>query len=348
MKKYKQACGLIFALLFLLIFTIPAEAANARMSNRKISLLPGNTYTLSVKNSSGRVSWSSASRKVARVNSRGKVTAVSPGKTRITAKVGKKTFSCIVVVEATVDVIVFCGQSNMTGVGNHQEAPKLLQGAGYAFNYVTDRKNFSVLKEPFGLGQNDSYFANGDYTKGSLVTAFVNAYYKQTRTPVIAVPASCVGSGSVSWVDRRYEGVIKRVNAATRLARKKGLSVGHVYMVWMQGENDAFADMSEKLHKKNLTNMVKKIKRETSVEKCMIIGIANYTRDSAIGENFKRIQNAQKNLCKSNSNFMMISTKAATLSGDYFRDDGLHITQSGLNMIGTDAGNKAGRYAKNH
>ncbi len=348
MKKYTKVLLFALSLAFVFTFTIPVEAANAKISNKKLSLLPGETYTLTVKNNSATVKWSTSSRKVARVTTKGKVIAVSPGKSIITATVGEKKYTCTVQVRSTVDVIVFCGQSNMTGVGSASLAPKLTQGAGYAFNYVTDRQKLPAIKEPFGYGQDDSYFANSDYCRGSMVTAFANAYYKQTNTPIIAVPASCVGSGSVSWVDTRYKGVIQRVNAAVKLAKKKGLTIRHVYMVWMQGENDAFADMSASWHKENLIKMVKKIKRKTPVEKCMVISIANYTLDAEIGKNFRRIQKAQKSLCQTNNNFVMISTKATSLSESYFREDGIHILQDGLNKIGTEAGRNAGKYAKTH
>ena len=348
MNKYKKIILSVLTLVFMVMFILPVQAADAKISISDLSLLPGETYNLTIENNMDAIKWSTSSRKIARVTSKGKVKAVAPGKVVITATIGEQSYSCTVQVRSTVDVIVFCGQSNMTGVGSAAGAPKLTQGAGYAFNYVTNRNNFPVLKEPFGYGQDDSYFANGDYCKGSMVTAFANAYYKQTNTPIIAVPASCVGTGSVSWVDTRYKGVIKRVNAAVNLAKKKGLAVGHVYMVWMQGENDAFADMKASKHTKNLTGMLKKIMHKTPVEKCMIISIANYTKDADIAKKFKRIQKAQKTLCNSNDNFIMISTKATTLSESSFREDGIHILQDGLNKIGTEAGRKAGKYAKTH
>lgn len=348
MKKYLKTLLLILSVAFVFVSTVTVQAADVKISKKKLSLLPGESYRLELKNQTKSVKWSSANKKVAKVTSKGKVKAVAPGKAVITATADNKTYTCTVQVRSVVDVIVFCGQSNMTGVGNCASAPKLTQGAGYAFNYITDRKNFSPIKEPFGKGQDDDYFANGDYCKGSMVTAFANAYYKQTNTPIIAVPASCVGTGSVSWVDFRYKGVIQRVNAAVKLAKKNGLTVGHVYMVWMQGENDAFADMSASWHKKNLTGMVKKIMRKTPVEKCMVISIANYTKDPEIAKNFKRIQKAQKSLCNKNKNFILISTKATTFSEGSFREDGIHILQGGLNKIGTEAGRNAGKYAKTH
>lgn len=348
MKKYRKLLLLIFSMVFIFAVTVPVQAADAKISKKKLSLIPGETYRLELKNYSKSVKWSSGNKKVAKVSSKGKVSAIAPGKAVITAKTDDKTYTCTVQVRSMVDVIVFCGQSNMTGVGNSADAPKLTQGAGYAFNYITNRKKFSLIKEPFGKGQDDDYFSNGDYCKGSMVTAFANAYYKQTNTPIIAVPASCVGTGSVSWVDFRYKGVITRVNSAVKLAKKKGLTVRHVYMVWMQGENDAFADMSASWHKKNLTGMVKKIMRKTPVEKCMVISIANYTKDPEIAKNFKRIQKAQKSLCNKNKNFILISTKATTFSEGSFREDGIHILQGGLNKIGTEAGRNAGKYAKSY
>ncbi len=348
MKKYFKLLLFVFSVTFIFLCITPMTVSAANINMKKLSLVPGKTYKLSIENNTQSVKWSSNRKKVAKVSSNGKVTAVSPGKARITAKVGNKKYSCVVQVHGTVDVIVFAGQSNMMGNGDFHSAPALTQGAGYAYNHVTNKRSFSVLKEPFGYGQDDSYFMNGSFCNGSMVTAFVNAYYKQTQTPVIAVPASATGSGSVSWKESRYKGVIQRVNAAIKLARKKKLKVRNVYMVWMQGENDAFAGMSASAHKKNLTSMVKKIKKKTPLKKCMVICIANYNKDEQIGKNFKTIQNAQKSLCKSNKNFIMISTKATALTDRYFRTDGIHIVQSGLDKIGADAGKKAGKYANSH
>lgn len=348
MKKHAKLLLFIFSFTLFFFQTIPVLAASPKLTCKELSLLPGETFTLRVQNTSKTVKWTSGKKKVATVNAYGEVTAVAPGKATITAKVGKKKYKCVVTVQDTVDVILFAGQSNMTGVGDASQALILTPGAGYAYNYITNRENFSVLKEPFGYKQDDGYFMNADYCRGSMVTAFVNKYYEQTKTPVIAVPASCVGSGSVSWKEFRYKGVIERLNAAIEVAEAKNLNVGHVYMVWMQGENDAFADMKASTHKKNLTKMYSKIKKKTPVEQCMVISIANYTRGKSMAKKFKRIQKAQKDLCKSNKNFTMLTTKATQLSDSYFQEDGIHIIQKGLNTIGRYAGKAAGKYANSH
>ena len=337
----KRKYGIFFLFLGLILLICPSLSVNA--AGKSMTLLKGETATFSA--GSG-YTYTSSAPSVVRVNQKtGRMKAKSGGKAVITAKSGKKRITRTVTVRDKVDIIVFAGQSNMTGVGNTALAPKLKDHAGYAYNYVTAKNKFSDLKEPFGRGQDDENLQNYDYARGSMVTAFVNAYYQKTKTPVIAVPASAVGTGSVSWADFRYKSVVTRVNAAKKLAQKKGLTVRHTYLIWMQGENDAFAGMSAKAHTSNLKSMYQKIKKKTDMEQCFIIGLPNYYNDAKIAKGYTRIRNAQTKLCKSSSSFTMGSAKAATLSAVYLQGDGLHLTQKALNLIGTDAGRNVGNYA---
>lgn len=344
----------------LLLPAAAVQAANLKLNRTEKTLLVGETYYLKI-NTGRKVLWKSDTPKVVGVARNGKLIAKRAGKAVVTAKVGKKSVSCVVVVKSTVDVIVFAGQSNMTGNGNAASAPRLTDGAGYAYHPVTQKKSFTPLEEPFGRGEDDSYFQNADYARGSMVTAFVNSYYRQTKTPVIAVPAASVGTGSVSWVENRYRGVIQRTNAAVRLAKKQGLTVRHIFIVWMQGENDAFARMSGEMHRRNLSSFYEKVRSKTDADACMLITIPSYYNGSVqrfpslsmevdagfdIGEQYNVIQNAQKQLCKKNRNFYLISTKASSLGPSYLRSDGIHLTQEALNIVGKDAGTNAGRIAR--
>ena len=266
-----------------------------------------------------------------------------------------------------IDIIVFAGQSNMMGHGMAEEAPQLREKAGFAYNPVTGKGRLSDLAEPFAQGENDGYFSNiygGDiFATGSMVTSFVNAYYAKTKTPVLAVPASMLGTGSQLWADKIHIGVVKRTWAAKSAAKKAGYSVSHVYMVFLQGESDATAmqrnedgtcesGMTEEVYIRNIKKMFKKVKKKAKVSKCMVIQIPSY-----LGENkdpygtswnqyFRKIQKAQKSLCKNNNDFVMICTKAPSLKESYFREDMIHLNQNGLNLIGTIAGRNAGKYAK--
>ncbi|MCR5339639.1 MAG: sialate O-acetylesterase [Lachnospiraceae bacterium] len=269
----------------------------------------------------------------------------------------------------TIDVIVFAGQSNMMGHGNAAQATSVSGKAAKAYLPVTAAGKISAFYEPFGQLENDKYFnsifGKENYATGSLVSSFIKNYYKQTKTPVLAVPAAMMGSGSQSWASNRYKGVISRVNAAEKTAKKAGYSIGHVYMVWMQGESDALAmqrnadgscdnNMSGKQHIKNVKKMLSKVQKKTNITKCFVIVIPSYygadtdpygTKWSIY---YKKIQQAQVTLCDENDDFIMAYAKTPSLGREYFHADNMHLMQPGLNKIGLAAGKTVGKYAKKH
>lgn len=247
------------------------------------------------------------------------------------------------------DLIIFAGQSNMMGHGDASLAPKLTKGAGYAYNVVTAKNKLATLREPFGYKQDSGYLVNGEYATGSMVTAFCNAYYKETKTPVIAVPATVIGSGSVGWSEVLYKDVIKRTNTAYKAMKKMKIPVRHVYLVWMQGENDVCASTPAKDYEKRIGNMLKTITEKSPVEKCMLIqtGSIVFNYGAQADADPSEILKAQVNICKHyKKQVVMISQLTPKLNDSYFQRDRLHLTQEALNKVGTDAGRRAGRYAK--
>ena len=120
----------------------------------------------------------------------------------------------------TMDVILFMGQSNMSGAnGDASQAPELIEGAGYEYRAVTDPDGLHVLEEPFGENENRGALDDTELLerRGSLVTAFVNAYYEGTGVPVIGVSASKGGSRIREW----QPGTPMLTDAANRLAAAK-------------------------------------------------------------------------------------------------------------------------------
>lgn len=99
MKKIKKS--MLYALLLLVVVMfIPTQASAAAKINKKsVTLIKGQTVTLKITGTKNKVSWSSNKKSVASVSEKGKVTAKKKGSAKITAKVGKKTFSCKVKVE---------------------------------------------------------------------------------------------------------------------------------------------------------------------------------------------------------------------------------------------------------
>ena len=106
-------------------------------------------------------------------------------------------------MQQAYDLFLFIGQSNMAGRGVSsprwpEGAPELTPGAGFEYRSVSAPEQLFPIQEPFGAAENDpnGIFEPGMKT-GSLVTAFVNAYYAQTHTPIIGVSASKGGSAII-------------------------------------------------------------------------------------------------------------------------------------------------------
>ena len=93
--------------------------------------------------------------------------------------------------KVTVDLIVFAGQSNMSGNGgNAALAPVVPAGAGYEYRPATAPNTLFPLVEPFGRYERGYISDAAEYQKGTLVSAFVSTYYSKTGVPVVAVPAT--------------------------------------------------------------------------------------------------------------------------------------------------------------
>ena len=94
--------------------------AVTKLSSKKIVLQVGKTKKLKVKNKPAgvKVVWKSSKKKVATVSKKGKVKAKKPGKTTITAKVGKKKYKCKVVVKRNNSIKVTKPSDNNNSVIN--------------------------------------------------------------------------------------------------------------------------------------------------------------------------------------------------------------------------------------
>ena len=75
------------------------HAANIRINKTSKVIYEGNSYKLKVLGTKKKVKWSSSDKAIAKVNSKGQVTAKNCGTTTITAKVGKKKFNCRIKVK---------------------------------------------------------------------------------------------------------------------------------------------------------------------------------------------------------------------------------------------------------
>jgi hypothetical protein len=95
----KRICILLALTLLITSIQMPVQAASKlKLNNKTLDLFVGDTATLTVTNTKKTVKWSSEDKKIATVNSKGKVTAKKKGSATITARVGNRKVSCVVVV----------------------------------------------------------------------------------------------------------------------------------------------------------------------------------------------------------------------------------------------------------
>lgn len=78
--------------------TSAQAASKVKLNRNRIVLCVGNSFRLKVSGTKSKVAWSSSNKRIAKVNRKGLVTALKAGEARITAKVGKKKYTCKVVV----------------------------------------------------------------------------------------------------------------------------------------------------------------------------------------------------------------------------------------------------------
>lgn len=246
------------------------------------------------------------------------------------------------------DLILFMGQSNMSGAGgNAEEAPELIKGAGYEYRAITAPKELHVLTEPFGENEHKEGFLDDRELiprGGSLVTSFVNAYYRQTKERVVAVSASRGSAQISSFNNYLVEDVIERLEGAKRTMTEQGVNIRHIYMVWFQGETDSYVGTTSDQYIGGMQNLLHTL-QPYGVEKCFLIQIGQVQMGGEVID-ASYIQSVQENLCVGDENFVLVSTLPKMISQSPYMEDGVHFTQTGLNLIGKDAGINAGKYVK--
>ena len=104
--KMKKNISIFLVIMLLMINMLPQSvyaAASVKSIPPKATLLVSKTLQLKVDGATSKAKWSSSNKKVARVSSKGVVKGVKPGKAKITAKVGKKKYTCKITVKIGLD-----------------------------------------------------------------------------------------------------------------------------------------------------------------------------------------------------------------------------------------------------
>lgn len=252
-----------------------------------------------------------------------------------------------------IDLFLFMGQSNMAGRGIACEkwpetAPELISGAGYEYRAVSAPGKLFPIEEPFGAAENrDGGINDGTMKTGSMVTAFVNAYYEQTQVPIVGVSASKGGSSILQWQPGTpfLEDTRARLEDAREYLIKQGYTIRHTYMLWTQGETDGDHHMSGTDYQMYFGRMWQEM-RSLGVEKCFLIrtGHFNGTGETSYGE----IRQAQDILVREQPDVIMVSALFATMKERGLMKDAFHYYQQAYNEVGTDAGRNVADYVNRY
>lgn len=98
MKKSKKLLAVLTIMLLIVCMAVPVSAAG-KINKKKATLKVGQTLQLKVTGTKRKVKWTSSKKSVATVSSKGRVKAKKKGTATITAKVGKKKYTCKVTVK---------------------------------------------------------------------------------------------------------------------------------------------------------------------------------------------------------------------------------------------------------
>lgn len=284
--------------------------------------------------------------------------------------------------EKEVDIILFSGQSNSCGraqLADCSTPEDLLLSTpmekAFHFNNLASTQPLEIV-EPIS--------ANGTSTYG-YIPAFLNAYHATTGRQVCACFMSTGGANLNKFVPYKldsnsqptetansfFTAMVDRVNHAKLQLSLLGYTVGGIYLVWCQGENDAYyygkesgsycTDYEKTLttneaktayYKSLFMTLVDGLKEAINLQTAFIIRIGHRKENPTKWETYGPIVQAQNELGMEQPDCVLVSTVFAGAE-KFIEEDGsernlmrdyTHYKPEGYVRAGLEAGVNAGIY----
>lgn len=246
----------------------------------------------------------------------------------------------------TTDLIMFMGQSNMAGRGDATKAPAVAEGTAYEYRAVSAPNGLYPLCEPFGVMENDmdGVYEPGMKT-GSLVSAFVNAFYQQTGVPITGVSCAKGGSSILEWMPgtNYYKDAVRRMIRCENGLALAGYGIRHRLMVWCQGCTDGDRGMEKMEYRENTRTFLHTFMEECGIEACFLIQIGNHRDNPWL---YVPVQDAQEELAQEEEHVILVSRQFKTFAARGLMKDEFHYLQEAYNLVGDEAGRNAGAFTK--
>ena len=226
--------------------------------------------------------------------------------------------------------------------GNAKAAPGVPVDTGYEFRIGTCPTGLYPVTEPFGVYSNGYLCDLPILRGGSLVSAFMNSYYKATGVPVMGFSAARGGSSIGYWqtapvqaeLSQKFDTIKAWCSANHVFIRKK-------YVVWLQGETDGVARIEKQKYREGLVNVFTPLFAK-GLDQVFVITIGQY---AGLPGTYDQVIQAEIELCSSDPRFTLGSDALRNLPATYLTD-GCHYSQAALNIVGSQCGNAAAIYTK--
>ena len=197
-------------------YTFTVTVKNAVLSEKKKTLKEGKSFTLTLKGNGKKIStknikFKTSSKKIATVSSKGKVTAVAPGKATITATYKGKAYKCTVTVKGVYKL--------------EFESKKLPSGTSFK----------QSLLDPDGKRvDDDKIMWNSDNTEVATVSSNgVVVGWKTGEATIYAI-----------YKDEIYKSTVKVVNE-TAIVFSAEVTVGTIGLIQLRDKNGSIVSNSE-------------------------------------------------------------------------------------------------------
>lgn len=243
----------------------------------------------------------------------------------------------------TVDLVIFAGQSNMSGAGGDaKSAPAVANGHGYEFRNGRDPAGLYQVVEPFGSSANGYLCDPEGMRSGTLVSSFMNTYYSKTGVPVLGVSAARGGTDLNYWNKAEVQAdLLNKYRSAVAWCNSNNVRVRRQYIVWLQGETDAIGGVDGDAYQTKLKNVFSSM-FASGIEQVFVITIGNF---AGLPGAYDSVVAGQIAICATDSHFTLGTDVLHTLPETYTPDT-VHYNQQALNLAGSQAAMVAANYTR--
>lgn len=249
--------------------------------------------------------------------------------------------------KGTVDLILFAGQSNMSGRGEKENAVFCPPEAGFEYRPVSQPGILLPVREPFGLGEDragglDDRTDGGTRRSGSMVSAAVAEYFRNTGRKAVAVSASKGGTETGQWLNGLLADALERLELTRQFLKDTGWETGHRFLVWCQGETDADHCISTESYIRR-TEKIMDAFFSHGIQCCFLVQTGHYHGEYDTTEaermererQYERIRNAQLTLCREQKRIILAASFEPYLQE---MKDAFHYYQTVYNQVGETVG----------